>query len=561
MLDLKQLKLSAKDISILYVEDNEDIRKAFSKYLSKIFDHITVCENGLEGLEKYEEKIFDIIITDINMPLLDGLSMSKKIKEIDEYQHIIIVSAYKEIENYMEAINIGVEGYILKPIQYHQVNLLLYKIITQINSYKLNEEYKNNLKKLVEIKTEEIKKQYITDRLTGLKNRALLDKNLLSKNIKTLILLNIDNFNMLNNSYGFSFSDDILIEVSRLLEKFETEKFILYRLQADVFAFLSQDEALDEAKEIAQDIKDFFNKNSLTIQNVLINLTFSIAIDYGLNKDLLKTANLTIQELREIDKNKIGIYNKDSEFEKKQKNNLYNINKIREYLNNEQLTIHFQAIKNIKNDEITKYEVLARIYSSDDGIIMPNEFLKPIQLAGLMAEFTKKIIDKAFMFLQNKDITISINITEQDLKENYLIDYLKEKTSQYNISEKQVILEILESISISNDHLILEQLEKLKNMGFVLAIDDFGSENSNFSRLLQLNVDFIKIDGSFIKEIQTNKNSQEIVKSILTFSHNLGYKVIAEYVCNEEIYHILQELGVDYAQGYYVGKPKERLGE
>jgi len=561
MLDLKQLKLSAKDISILYVEDNEDIRKAFSKYLSKIFDHITVCENGLEGLEKYEEKIFDIIITDINMPLLDGLSMSKKIKEIDEYQHIIIVSAYKEIENYMEAINIGVEGYILKPIQYHQVNLLLYKIITQINSYKLNEEYKNNLKKLVEIKTEEIKKQYITDRLTGLKNRALLDKNLLSKNIKTLILLNIDNFNMLNNSYGFSFSDDILIEVSRLLEKFESEKFVLYRLQADVFAFLAQDEALEEAKEIAQDIKDFFNKNSLTIQNVLINLTFSIAIDYGLNKDLLKTANLTIQELREIDKNKIGIYNKDSEFEKKQKNNLYNINKIREYLNNEQLTIHFQAIKDIKKDEITKYEVLARIYSSDDGIIMPNEFLKPIQLAGLMAEFTKKIIDKAFMFLQNKDITISINITEQDLKENYLIDYLKEKTSQYNISEKQVILEILESISISNDHLILEQLEKLKNMGFVLAIDDFGSENSNFSRLLQLNVDFIKIDGSFIKEIQTNKNSQEIVKSILTFSHNLGYKVIAEYVCSEEIYHIIQELGVDYAQGYYIGKPKEKLGE
>ena len=278
-----------------------------------------------------------------------------------------------------------------------------------------------------------------------------------------------------------------------------------------------------------------------------------------MNKDLLKTTNLTIQELREIDKNKIGIYNKNSKFEEGQKNNLENINKIKEYLNNDQVEVYFQPIKDISNNIISKYETLARICTHEDEIIMPNEFLKSIYLAGMMSEFTKKVIDKALYTIKNKDITISINITEQDLKENYLVDYLKKKILEYNLNENQIILEILESISISNDNLILEQLVKLKGMGFKLAIDDFGSENSNFSRLLQLKVDYIKIDGSFIKELDSNKNSQEIVKSILTFSHNLGYEVIAEFVYNEKIYEIVKNLGIDLAQGYFIGKPERKL--
>ncbi len=557
MVNLKELKNLGKDISILYVEDNDTLREAFSQYLYRIFNHITICTNGLEGLSAYKKDTFDIIITDINMPFCTGLEMSRKIKEMDEYQHIIIVSAYNEIENYVEAINIGIEGYILKPVEYNQVNLLFYKIVTQINSYKLNEKYKNNLENLVDEKTKEIKKQYITDELTGLYNRTCLDKELLSNNTKTLILLNIDNFNMLNNSYGFAFTDNILIKVSNILKAFESKKFILYRLQADVFALLSQEECLEDSKIIAEKIKHYFNNNSLLVQNIKINLTFSIAIDYGVNKDLLKTANLTIQELREFDKNKIGIYNEDSKFEEKQKNNLQNINKIRDYLNNDQVTVFFQAIKDIKKNKITKYEALARIYTEDNEIIMPFEFLEPIKLAGLMAQFTKKIIDKAFQTITNKDVIISINITEQDLKENYLIEYLKQKVDEYKIDETQIILEILESISINNDDLILEQLVSLKEMGFKLAIDDFGSENSNFSRLLKLKVDYIKIDGSFIKEIDTNKSSLEIVKSILTFSHNLGYKVIAEYVCNEKIYNIVKDLGIDLAQGYHIGKPQK----
>lgn len=553
------LKLAASDISILFVEDNKTVRQVFLDYLSKFFKKIDICVDGLEGLEQYKKEKYDIVITDIDMPNMDGLEMSKYIKEIDSNQHIIIVSAYKKIENYIEAIKIGVDGYILKPVEYDQVNHILLKTVTQINNQKFNEIYKNNLKNMLDQKSEDIKKQFITDGLTGLKNRVYLDRELNKEGRKSLILLNVNNFNMINNNFGFHFSDRVLKIIAHKLEKYESVGFELFKLQSDVFVFLSFTKGVNEARMLAQKIKEVFENEYLIVRGIKLYITFSIAIDCDDKRDLLKSTNLKLQENREKNKNEIGIFEENSEFEKQQLENLNMIEKIRKISLEDDLILHFQPIKNLKSNKIEKYEVLSRIKTPENEIIMPNNFLKPITLAGLSSTFTKAVIIKAFKYFQDKDVSFSINISEADLKENFLDKFLLQKSKEFKIEPNRVILEILETVSTSRDEKIVKHLKAIKDIGFKLAIDDFGSESSNFSRLLELDVDFIKIDGSFIKGIVENKNSMEIVKAIVAFSNNIGYEVIAEFVHNEEVYKTLRELNVDFAQGFYIGKPLDSI--
>lgn len=564
MKNLKELKDIANNLTILYVEDDNELRYIIEKYLLKFFSTVKACKDGEKGLEEYKKNRYDIIITDIKMPKLNGLQMATKIKEINEMQDIIILSAYSEIENYVESIRIGVEGYILKPINYEHMNQLLFKVSTKIKNKKENEEYKNNLEQIIELKTIELKKQFLTDSLTGLYNKNYLDEILKSNEKKSLLLINIDNFGILNDNYGFDIGDNILIQTAHLLKSFEFNEDIkhkLFRLQGDEFVFLFEnDENEEKALFVANYIKKYFDTYTFELNNLKINISFTMAIDFGQYKELLRNTSLSIHEIREIGKNHIKIFENNSEFQELQRNNIYWISRLKYIIANNSIKPFFQPIVDLKNNKVKKYESLARIIDNNN-IIAPIKFLKPAKLAGLISEITKKMIIESFKIIQNTDINISINIVEQDFKENYFIEFLEENRILYNLSSSQIILEILESISISEqlNSSIIEQLNSLKELGYKLSIDDFGTENSNFSRLLSLKVDYIKIDGCFIKNLDTDLNSQKIVKAIVNFAHSMQAEVIAEYVHNEAVYEKIKEFGIDYAQGYYLGEPQEHI--
>lgn len=155
--DIAQLKDIAQELSVLYVEDEEKLRDGVSSYLSKFFKIVDVASNGKEGLEYFRKFQYDLIITDINMPLLSGLDMAKEIKKINENQNILIVSAYSDTQNFIESIKIGIDGYILKPIEYNQLNTELYKTTFKIKQFKESIEYKSLLEQLIETKTEDVK--------------------------------------------------------------------------------------------------------------------------------------------------------------------------------------------------------------------------------------------------------------------------------------------------------------------------------------------------------------------------------------------------------------------
>ena len=393
------------------------------------------------------------------------------------------------------------------------------------------------------------------DSLTELYNKSYLEKILEKNHEKTLILLNINNFSYINTAYGFDFGDEILINISKILqENFEIKT--LCKINSDEFAIIF-DGQINISDKIAE-IQDFFMKNLINIGKIKLNITFSYGAVFGKN-NLLRKAASALKEAKESGKNRFKIFEQNSNENYIKRESFINYtNLIREALDNDQIVPFFQGIYNNECNSITKYEALARIVLQD-RVISPFEFLEPAKLSGLLPEITKIMIDKTLQMMTSNSYEFSINITEDDLAQGYLNNYLAEKTTLYKINPKRVILEILEGISTGEKKSHVEQLNLLKSSGYKIAIDDFGAEYSNFERILDLDIDYIKIDAKYIKDIDTNKRSYEIVRAISFFATNVNIPCIAEFVHNESVQNFIKKLGINYSQGYYFSEPKREL--
>lgn len=390
------------------------------------------------------------------------------------------------------------------------------------------------------------------DQLTKLYNKTYLDVLLQENKSCTLLLLDINNFSYINTTYGFEIGDAILKEVATIFKKnliFNT----VCRVSSDEFAIIFQNEV--EIKQSVQEIKDYFCTHTLTIDGITLNVSFTFGSASG-KDDLYKNAVIALKEAKLKGKNSLVIFDKEEDLAllKKRKAFIEANNLLHHALQHDMLIPYFQGIRNNQTGEIQKFEVLARI-QSDDKIITPYFFLEAAHHSGLLIEITKIIIDKSFAIMQKNNYTFSINLTEDDLAHHYIVEYLQEKAQHYGIKPQRVILEILEGISAAGKKNHVKQLSELKSLGYAIAIDDFGTEYSNFERVLDLEIDFLKIDARYIKDIDTNKKSREITQAIVYFAKNANIPCIAEFVHNEAVQEVVTRLGIDFSQGYLYSEP------
>ena len=393
------------------------------------------------------------------------------------------------------------------------------------------------------------------DELTKLHNKVHLEKLLSSNKLKTLILLNVNNFSYINTAYGFKIGDKLLKEIAHILKyNFNTEATC--RINSDEFAMVFDGEI--DIQEMVSDIKRCFYSQEIMIDDIRLNISFSYGANHGSIHNLRNSA-LALKQAKENGKNNLYIYKQDENYiNQSQRQSFIEANNLlHDALNEDRIIPFFQGILNNKTKEITKFESLARIRMGTE-IITPYTFLEPARLSGLLPEITKIMIDKSFHVMQENEYTFSINITEDDLSQNYLLEYILQKATQYSIKPSRVILEILEGVSANSKRSNLVQLKELKEAGFSIAIDDFGTEYSNFERVLDLEIDYLKIDAKYIKDIDTNQKSYEITKAIAFFAHNSNIPCIAEFVHNQKVQDIIQDLGIDYSQGYLHSEPKLR---
>jgi len=403
----------------------------------------------------------------------------------------------------------------------------------------------------------------LREEISDLKRLPVLEKtslefNINSKKFNYLCILEVENFSKL----GEFLSINSIVNLKTLIEskmiKFET--FKVFKAVANKYIFFIEDNEKDIILNKIRKFKEFLEKDCSLYKNKKINFIFGISKIEEENKDISSINAELALTLAKKTKNNIYFYDKNDPEVLKIKESLGWKEKTKYLVSEKEIYPYYQPIYNLKTNKIEKYEVLAR-GKIDGKIISPFFFIKYAEELDLIMNITEIIIDKSFNYFKDKkNIEFSLNITERDLRSSNFLSFLEDKIKEYNIDPKRVVLEILENITFSEESdFILEKLIEIKKIGFQLAIDDFGSDNSNFSRLLDINVDYLKIDGVFIKNINENKKNQIIVKSIVSMAKVLNIKIISEFVENEDIMNLIKDFEIDYAQGYYIGKPEEEI--
>ena len=490
---------------------------------------------------------------------IEKLSKIKTYKEIDDKNHFL--------ETYF-VVNIPIKDFQNKTIAHYLAFikddklkfyetllniggtlifiLFLYMSYLAYNLYKENLDLISNLKQKIKKEIDEKLKLIYTDSLTGTYKKIKFEEDRDNYQDYFVIMINIKKFSKINEMYGFKIGDKILQIVTKRIENIINSK--LYRINGDEFVFFTK------YPKIHKKISEEFVNDPIKIDNS----TFRISFYFGGAKnqnELLRKLSIAMKEAKNSPYKKIVFYkerNQKTDTFLKFNNLLYQA-----LSNNKdiQLVPFLQGIHNNKTGKIEKYESLVRLKA--DKIYSPYFFLNVAKHSGMLTDITKIMIDKSFKIAKEKNIKVSINITEDDLLTNKLKSILTTHLEKYQLEANQITLEILEGITSNGTKSHIRQLKELKKLGFLLAIDDFGVEYSNFERLTELDVDFIKIDGKYIKVLNTDMKSYIIARTITDFAHSLGAKVVAEFVDNKEVQQIVEELGIDYTQGYYFSEPKE----
>ncbi len=410
--------------------------------------------------------------------------------------------------------------------------------------------------------SKELLKKQETDYLTKLYNRNKMVKDIKLFHNPVLIFLNINSFGKLNDFFGSKTGDQVLITLSSWLYRItQNNGAKLYKLHADQFAILSEKNSTKEEHFISfiTQILEFIESNTIEDENqnqITISMTAGIAFNQrNEHKNLLTHADIALKQAKKANK-KFIIFEQSMQQEDNYSKNMEWIQEIRSAINEDRITPYYQPIINNKNEKIEKYEALVRLIKRDGQVISPFFFLDIAKQVNLYEQITHIVINKSFKTFRNLPYEFSINLSVDDINNNKTIEFLKNRLEEFP-NPNRVVLEIVESEQITDYTKVEQFIKEVKSYGVKIAIDDFGSGYSNFEHILRLDADYLKIDGSLIKNIDKEQNALIIVKAINDFSKRLSRKTIVEFVRNRKIYDIVKALGCDYSQGFYLGEPMQ----
>lgn len=405
-------------------------------------------------------------------------------------------------------------------------------------------------------KSQQLIEQLYRDELTGLGNRNALIKDLQGNTKSYLAIFNIRNFREINDAFGFEVGNYILKELAqRYGPKANEEGYSVYRVASDEYVItsldkMSQNEFKQSVLRMILNIENgqFQVKN----ENIDISINMYAGICFDENRKLEKAAMALAQAKK--DKKELVIYtNKENKKEIHLKN-LEMVNKLIKALNNDSMLVYYQGIVN-RNENIHKYEALIRM-KDNDTILSPVFFLELSKRTKHYSRITQFVLNEVFNKVESIDCSLSINLSAEDILNIDTISLIMERLNRCSKPEL-IVFELVESDDLYNMPEINAFIQYIKSMGSKIAIDDFGTGYSNFSYMMKIEPDYLKIDGSLIKNLDTDQNAKRIVKTIINFANKLGIKTIAEYVHSRDIFEICRNLGIDEFQGYYFSEPNE----
>ncbi|WP_169754872.1 EAL domain-containing protein [Campylobacter curvus] len=412
-------------------------------------------------------------------------------------------------------------------------------------------------------KIQELGDKLYIDPMTGLLNKAALLRDIQNFKSPKVVLIDIDDFGKMNDFYGKLVCDKILVQMAQLLSEFaKSENMIAYCVEADQFALVEDGEFfIDRYEDLADELLSKFkgrmisvtDENGAVVDDIEIHSTIGFALD---KEQTLRKAAIALKSAKTLNKDYVCYFkglNQKEEYE----DQIERSKLIQNATINGNIVPYYQPIFD-RDGNIAKYECLIRILDRGE-VVSPHVFLGISKRIKRYAELEKLLIKKSFEQLsQNENLVLSINLSGRDMTDGDVSALVINLLNKHKVADR-VVFEIVEDEDVENVERVSMFIDKVKNMGAKIAIDDFGSGYSNFSYILKLKPDYVKIDGSIIKDIDINKDSYAIARAIVAFARDLGIKTIAEYVHSKEILNICKEIGVDEFQGFYLGAPGEKV--
>ncbi|MCR4302320.1 MAG: EAL domain-containing protein [Sulfuricaulis sp.] len=412
------------------------------------------------------------------------------------------------------------------------------------------------------------------DELTGLYNRREFDVQLQhalndakrENHTHVLCYLDLDQFKVINDTCGHVAGDEMLRQVSDYLRKAIRNSDVIARLGGDEFGILLKFCPLDRALPVAEDLVKKVKKFNFVWQGVSFETGVSVGMvaitaDSENIAELLSAADVACYAAKDEGRNRLHVYQLDDKELQLRHGEMHWVSRIRRAFEEDRFCLYCQAIVPIKADgKGTDYEILMRMRDEHGQLVPPMAFIPAAERYHLMPEIDRWVVRKAFEslgeLLADEDIAMcSINLSGQSIGDPNFLDFIVEQIAHFNVDPRKVCFEITETAAIANLLLATHFISELKAMGCRFALDDFGKGLSSFSYLKNLNIDYLKIDGGFVKDMVSDPIDHAMVEAINQIGHVMGIQTIAEFVENEQILDALRKIGVDFAQGYGIAKP------
>ncbi|WP_413438828.1 EAL domain-containing protein [Sulfuriferula sp. GW1] len=432
---------------------------------------------------------------------------------------------------------------------------------------------------ITELHRVEKQASYLTeyDPLTGLYNRHRFQEMLqeILSHTETqfngaLIYLDLDEFKSLNDTAGHTAADQVLHAVASQLQGLLPTPALIGRLGGDDFGVFFNHLDAQHAIQLARHIQH--SLSMITLAEVPLSHKVSACIGITLfpehgtvAQELLANADLALFRAKESGRGNLHLYAPDEGLMERVLNRVYWVDKIEQALADDQFELYFQPILSLSDNQVSHYEALVRMHNPAGDLFMPIEFIGVAETTGLIRGIDRLVLHKAIaalaeLQLKTPDIKLSVNLSGRSFSNPRWLELLQDELNSSGINPAGLIFEITETAAVEDMASARVLMEKVIALGCAFSLDDFGVGFASFDYLKQLPVEYVKIDGSFIRNLATSTDDQLFVKTLVQAAHGFGKKTVAEFVENAEIVQLLRDYGVDYAQGYHIGKPDPVFG-
>ncbi|MBE6099221.1 MAG: EAL domain-containing protein [Anaerovibrio sp.] len=545
---------------MLIVDDVEINRAILSQFFQNEYE-ILEASNGEEALEILESRNVDIMLLDLMMPVMNGMEVLGVLHKNPRFSHIpVIVTTSQDVVNSeVQALENGAADYITKPY-----NPIIVKIRVRNVMARQENEWRKVRQKAQADKISEMQNIIEIDQLTGLYNhQTIMTKasKMVQENRSVrycIVYLDISCFKVINEMFNMETGDMILKTAADYFKTVAGRRGLAARLSADQFALCVPEDTLD-MELVIQGLDAVMR--SLAVYRSIMFYAGVFVVDnvyLSVNK-MLDRAHMAMNTVK-------GNYNKryayyDEELRTSLMEEQMLVRDMEGAMDNNNFCIYLQPIYNIDTNKIVSAETLIRWHHPQKGLMSPSKFIHVFEKNGFVTRLDRFAWGDACRFLSRQRdnglevVPISVNVSRINMYDQSFVDYMQSLLAKYDLEPWMLRIEITESAYMDNPAQLVKVLKKLKNAGFTVLMDDFGSGYSSLNILKDLTVDVLKLDMKFIQNFERSSRASIIMESVVQMAHNLGIDTVVEGVETETQVEFLKEIGCNVVQGYYYAKP------